>query len=383
MVKRISALKILFLLTMLAGCSIQLSDNKTNDDLNGNTPISKPSLENNDLFFLADIEPEPASSIKDVTVTGHYMGRIDYLENSASNSKTDKLFSFLDEDLYVWTEEKYNFVENVFYNKLLEKLNETDKNKYQELFAFPTLGYFASNDEIDSAYYVFIVSKDHTVYSFELSLDEASFEVLAIYKLINKRFDPVESLYELDGKPYGRLIASSESSEDAVRVCTRHFTDLRSSYPSNVVVECNVIYESDILYGVYVKWKHSGSYYYEENVISLKKSVAEVTVRNVIYGDEPSYTIKTTDQQQFMKVLSYITINVLPYQVYQILFYDIVEDDDQIVIDYYSRYFVRGDYGIPNYFVYWKTTATYDKATGNITYGEIIGLKEVVDKGLF
>ena len=373
MVKKVSLFLLAVLFLMLIGCSKKINDNSNTDNRsNDNELNNKPSLDNNDLFA-SDLEP--ATSIKDVSIDGHYIGKVGYIKNSLSNLKTDVLFSFSNGYLYVWTEEKYDLEERIFDSNLLDNLNEIDKNNYQELLTFPTLGYFAVGDVSNSTYYAFIISKDSTIYSFELSLDENSFEVLAIYRFIDNRFDSYDQLYMLDGKQYGRLISSSESREDPIRVYTRHFTDLRYAQYQNVVAECNVIYELDILYGVYVKWdvEHGGTY--EENVISLKKSVADVTVRNVIYNDEPSYDIKTIDQEQFMKALSYITTYVLLTQ--KVLLFDITDENNKLAIDFYSKYYVHGDWGLKGCFVYTKMEAIYDKESGSITYGESIELKRV------
>ena len=47
--------------------------------------------------------------------------------------------------------------------------------------------------------------------------------------------------YNLNNLKYGRVVSSSTSTIDAVRVTTRHFTDERYSFSINTVVDCNVI----------------------------------------------------------------------------------------------------------------------------------------------
>ncbi len=132
-----------------------------------------------------------------------------------------------------------------------------------------------------------------------------------------------KSLFVIDGKEYGRLISSSDSAEDAVDVCKRHFTDNRYEGSINTPVECRVIYESDILYGVYVKWIVSGSTY-EENVISLKKEIADVTVNNVVYDDKESYAIKTEKEDQLEKIALYVFYN--KYHFYVVSDYSITDE---------------------------------------------------------
>lgn len=105
-------------------------------------------------------------------------------------------------------------------------------------------------------------------------------------------------LYIINARQYGRVVSSSSSKEDAVRVVTRHFTDERWSEYINIVIDCKVVTETDLLYGVYVKWeyhRYDEVTTYDEYVILFKKEVADIVVRNVIYDDKESYIINTTN----------------------------------------------------------------------------------------
>ncbi len=172
---------------------------------------------------------------------------------------------------------------------------------------------------------------------------------------------PVESLFNLNGEKYGRLIASSESAEDAVQVCTRHFTDMRYEGYHNIVTDCSVIYESDILYGLNVKWK-SGKGNYEENVISIKKNIADITVNNVAYGDKDSFRILTDSKKQIEKVLLYL----FNYKYFDLTLsdgYELAENDSEYILNADTMMIVYGDWGLEDTYHYYNVTLTLDKTT--------------------
>ena len=188
-----------------------------------------------------------------------------------------------------------------------------------------------------------------------------------------------QSLYEINGKEYGRVIASSHSAEDAVSVCTRHFTDKRYPQSINTVIECKVIYESDILYGINVKWKltNHGKFdgQYEENVISFKKEIADITVRNVIYGDEESFRICTDQEEQINRILLYLYCN--KYFLDMLLEYEMSSIGDEYVMTIYSYDVCYGDWDMKDEYRLLKYTVVVDKATGNVNFREPIVLKTV------
>ncbi|MBQ7817555.1 MAG: hypothetical protein IJ388_01995 [Oscillospiraceae bacterium] len=186
------------------------------------------------------------------------------------------------------------------------------------------------------------------------------------------------SLYRLDGKLYGRVISSSESAEDAVNVCTRHFTDERYLAAINTVFECKVIYESELLYGLYVKW---GVFYYgepdgefEENVISFKKSVADITIPQ-IFGDLQDYKIYTDQDEQIEKIALYAFIN--KYLDQCMLEYKTLCSDKEVIVDVYAYLVVYGDWGIPDTYYFRKYTVSVDKTTGKVTFQPPTLLKTV------
>ena len=147
-------------------------------------------------------------------------------------------------------------------------------------------------------------------------------------------------LYELNGESYGRIISSSISKENAKEVCLRHFT-----YKNNKYVDCNVIYENDMLYGINVKWDCKDGGKYEENVISFKKDIADIIVRNVVYNDQESFNIKTKDKEQLEKLALYLYEYKYPYR--GIHSYIVKEDENEFVIEtYYKEDHVFMDWGL-------------------------------------
>lgn len=188
-----------------------------------------------------------------------------------------------------------------------------------------------------------------------------------------------QSLYIINEINYGRIIASSTSSENAISVCTRHFTDERFSQAINTVIECNVVYESDIFYGIHVKWKvtNNGKFrgQYEENVISFKKEIADVTVRNVIYGDDESFKIHTNEEEQIKRILLYLHCNKNPFE--HLLDYEITSIENEYVMTIYSIKVVGGDWGIKDEYSLLKYTITFDIETNDIIFQEPIKLKTV------
>ena len=186
--------------------------------------------------------------------------------------------------------------------------------------------------------------------------------------------DILNSLFILDENKYGRIISSSDSTEDAIRVCTRHFTDNRYTVAINTVVECNVIYESDILYGVYVKWEVNG-YYYEENVISFKKNIADITVLNVIYDDVESFNIYTKDEEIINKILLYLSSYKASFNT--IFDYEVYDEDDFIKMSVYSYYIVGGDWDMSDTGHLHVTNILLSKTTGEVMFNESFNLKSI------
>lgn len=181
-----------------------------------------------------------------------------------------------------------------------------------------------------------------------------------------------KSLFEIDGKEYGRIISSSESAEDAVNVCTRHFTDERYPDTANTVVECKVIYESDLFYGIYVKWSYynfgEGAIEYDENVISFKKDVADITVWNAQYEEENAYRLCTDQDDKIEQVVLYLFYHEHPHWSEGILEYETQSTEKEVIITLCSYSHGSGDWNIPDEFHFNNQVIVVDKETGKIDF---------------
>ena len=178
-------------------------------------------------------------------------------------------------------------------------------------------------------------------------------------------------LYEIDGIQFGRVISSSDSAEDAVNVCTRHFTSTRNPDSIHTVVECEVIYESDLFYGVYVAWEVD-TFIYEENVISFKKSVADITAYNVVYNDEESFRICTDDEEQIREILLYLFYDKCRPDV--LLHYELSSDENAYYLTMYSHYISYGDWDMLDTYYFVEQPIIIDKADGSVDFQEYIVL---------
>ena len=183
--------------------------------------------------------------------------------------------------------------------------------------------------------------------------------------------DTYQTLYEIDGIQFGRIISSSDSAEDAVNVCTRHFTDTRYPDTINTVVECEVIYESDLFYGVYVAWEVD-SFRYDENVISFKKSVADITARNVVYDDEESFRICTDDEEQIRQILLYLFYDKCHPDA--LLHCELSSSENAYCFTVYSHYISHGDWDMLDTYYFVAHPIVVDKTDGSVDFQEYIVL---------
>lgn len=181
-----------------------------------------------------------------------------------------------------------------------------------------------------------------------------------------------QSLYTLDGLPYGRIISSSESPEEAVDICTRRFTDNRYLAASNTVVECEVIYESELFYGVHVEWDYFSEgefvYRYEENVISFKKSVADITVRDVKTGDENAYRILDLREDVQTQLALYLFYH--ENSLTDIIDYEVRQEGSALLVTVYAFDLCYGDWGVDDEYTFTKHEIRIDQTDGSVTFQE-------------
>ena len=375
--KKILLIMLLFFSALLfVGCDIeQALTNKSNDKQNTEEDTNKEN--NNSDNNTENIDTNDDSKIiESLSRSPISIARLFYSNPVISRLKIsgDTILSFNDEKLII-DDEEYKPEIKIFDESFIRIDDENIKN----MFSFPLEGTFAKADK--ERCYCILEGNDGILYLLECAAINSEFYECGIlygYELINKtdRLYYYQALYTLDDKQYGRLISSSESREDAIRVCKRHFTDLRYSGYENVVTECSVIYESDILYGLNVKWHTTHAGDYEENVISIKKSVADITVRNVVYGDEESFVMHTDDLEKIDKVIGYLYYN--RYHLgNSIMKCFLLEDDNQIIVDIYCCHNSGMDFGMTGqYITYFKVTITVSKSTGEI----ILNKEEILKK---
>ena len=366
---------LVFSALLFVGCDIeQASANKSDDKQNTEEDTNKEN--NNSDNNTENIDTNDDSKIIDsLSRSPISIARLFYSNPVISRLKIsgDTILSFNDEKLII-DDEEYKPEIKIFDESFIRIDDENIKN----MFSFPLEGTFAKADK--ERCYCILEGNDGILYLLECAAINSEFYEYGIlygYELINKtdRLYYYQALYTLDDKQYGRLISSSESREDAIRVCKRHFTDLRYSGYENVVTECSVIYESDILYGLNVKWHTTHAGDYEENVISIKKSVADITVRNVVYGDEESFVMHTNDLEKIEKVIGYLYYN--RYHLgNSIMKCFLLEDDNQIIVDIYCCHNSGMDFGMSGqYITYLKVTITISKSTG-----ETLNKEEILKK---
>lgn len=195
-----------------------------------------------------------------------------------------------------------------------------------------------------------------------------------IYIINNNNCNIFNSLYYLDGNRYGRLISSSDSKEDAIRVGTRHFTDERISSSINRVTACDVIYESNLLYGIHVEWEVNG-YNYSENVISIKKEIANITVPNVVYNDIESYNIYQNEENVQKDILFYLFFN--RYFISNMIDYELSSDINTISLTIYYYNVIYGDWGLLDEYVLYKQVIILDQANHKVSFNDRVLLKKI------
>lgn len=198
------------------------------------------------------------------------------------------------------------------------------------------------------------------------SSDEALEDFLAQYS-----DDVYRSLYTLDGLSYGRILSSAGSPEEAVGICARKFTS-----SSCTVVECEVIYESELLYGVHVEWDYFNDgefvYRYEENVICFKKTVADITARDAANGIEKSYRIHDLREEVQTRLALYLFFH--ENALVQLIDYEVRQEGQLLTVTVYAFDLCYGDWGIDDEYTFTKQEICIDQTDGSILFREPLEL---------
>ena len=219
---------------------------------------------------------------------------------------------------------------------------------------------------------------DLTTINFEQITDE---ELEYVFKYHNKY--PTNMGY-INGKYYGRIVSSSSSIDNAIEVVTNHFTDYRYPFSTNSVVEVRLDTETELFYGVYVKWEHNASgqlSYYDEYVISFKEEIIENKVKKLITDNE--YAIFKTKEPELIK-------QIMDYRYYnsshdilgsKLLYSEVVENDDAFVYKSYGTMLIGGDFGLQDEISLIKTIYKINKSTGELILSSSETIKTIFVDG--
>ena len=154
---------------------------------------------------------------------------------------------------------------------------------------------------------------------------------------------------------YGRVIASASSREDAISTAREHFN---SGWCTTV--ECRLTVETDLFYGLYVKWDYRINgvgepvSYYDEYVVSFKKNVYDF--------ENNQFFTKNADI--IKSILNYTCYDHYIWLVNKVYSSDIIKNGDKYKYIAYGLSRVRGDWGMQDALCFLKLVVEIDLATG-------------------
>ena len=194
-------------------------------------------------------------------------------------------------------------------------------------------------------------------------------EELVDFHLNGARYPENFVFEELEG--YGRVIKSASSQEESLEVATEHFN---SGWCTTV--ECRLTVETDLFYGLYVKWDYRNGgvgepvAYYDEYVVSFKKDVYDF--ENKQFFTEDSEIIKSILNYTCYDH-EYINPEYLGFAG-KIYSSDIIKNDDKYEYIAYGLTGVGGDWGMQDKLYFLKLVVEVDLATGKTSYNvETVG----------
>lgn len=213
-----------------------------------------------------------------------------------------------------------------------------------------------------------VQSNDKLIDIENINFEQISYEELKyLYDNNSKYFS---SIGQINNKKYGRIINSSSSTAAALEVAIKHFTDTRYWYSVNTVIEVKLDIETELFYGLYVKWEHNSEgekSYFDEYVISFKTDIYDCTVKKLI-NDNESSIFKTADKDQIKKVLDYKCYSITN-QIYGcgIVYSEILDFDEYYTYKAYSLETVYGDWGLQDTVSMICSSYNINKTTGEIS----------------
>jgi len=190
----------------------------------------------------------------------------------------------------------------------------------------------------------------------------------------------------INDKNYGRIVNSSSSVDNALEVVINHFTHNRHSSSTSKVVEVILDIETELFYGVYVKWEHNNSgqlSYYDEYVVSFKKDIYDCEVKKIITDSETSI-FKTKNPVQIKQIMDYEYYNET-YDIFRskLLYSEVVEAENSYIYKSYGIRGVGGDWGIQDKISLIRTIWVIDKSTGEMALSSKITLKTIYVDGKY
>lgn len=181
----------------------------------------------------------------------------------------------------------------------------------------------------------------------------------------------------INGKVYGRVINSSTTKENAIEVATEYFTDVRYQFSTNIVVDTYIDIETELFYGIYVKWEHDSAgkkSYYDEYVISFKKNICDYTPKRLHIGSELKIIFKTNDLNIIKYVMDYLYYNdTYNIEGFILLNSIIEENDNEYKYTFYEIETCYGDWGLQDQVSLVKNVFIINKESGEVsTTSEVI-----------
>ena len=172
-------------------------------------------------------------------------------------------------------------------------------------------------------------------------------------------------------KDYGRVIESSSSREDAISTATEHFN---SGWCTTV--ECRLTVETDLFYGLYVKWDYRNDgvgepvAYYDEYVVSFKKNVYDLENKQFF----------TKNPDIIKSILNYVYSDQYLWFADKVYSSDIIKNGDKYKYIAYGLSTVLGDWGVQDELNFLKLVVEIDLATGK-TSRSVETIKQVYIDG--
>lgn len=186
-------------------------------------------------------------------------------------------------------------------------------------------------------------------YRYGGTVDELlSVEELFDFYINGNKFPENFVFEELDG--YGRVIDSASSLDEAHKTVEKNFT---SGFCKTV--ENRLVVETELFYGIYVKWSYMEDYFYDEYVVSFKSDVYDAETKK--FG--------TNDADMIKKIINYVYYSKM-YKIGGSKVYssDICRKDGYFEYLIYYIATIGGDWDMPDNTYLMKEIIKIDADTG-------------------